>query len=104
MRIATNANGDSSGTTRPGTRETIDEVLVHPSAPASFVPVRAAGLDLWDQSGKHYLDFTSGIAVASLGHCNPILVDALTKQLNTVWHLGNGYTNEPVLRLALAMT
>jgi acetylornithine/N-succinyldiaminopimelate aminotransferase len=66
--------------------------------------VRAAGLDLWDQSGKHYLDFTSGIAVASLGHCNPILVDALTKQLNTVWHLGNGYTNEPVLRLGLALT
>jgi succinylornithine aminotransferase len=59
-----------------------------------------AGLDLWDQEGKHYLDFTSGIAVSSLGHCNPMLVDALTKQANTLWHLGNGYTNEPVLRLA----
>ena len=69
-----------------------------------MVPVRASGLDLWDQSGKHYLDFTSGIAVTSLGHCNPALVDVLTKQINSLWHLGNGYTNEPVLRLALALT
>jgi acetylornithine/N-succinyldiaminopimelate aminotransferase len=69
-----------------------------------MIPVRASGLDLWDQNGKHYLDFTSGIAVASLGHCNPVVVEALTRQANTLWHLGNGYTNEPVLRLALALT
>jgi acetylornithine/N-succinyldiaminopimelate aminotransferase len=69
-----------------------------------MVPVRASGLDLWDQSGKHYLDFTAGIAVTSLGHANPTLVEALTRQINTLWHLGNGYTNEPVLRLALALT
>lgn len=69
-----------------------------------MVPVRASGLDLWDQNGKHYLDFTSGIAVTALGHCNPVIVEALTKQANTLWHLGNGYTNEPVLRLGLALT
>ena len=99
-----NAKLDSTVTTRPVTRATFDEVLVPTYAPAQMVPVRAAGLDLWDQNGKHYLDFTSGIAVASLGHCNPVLVEALTKQANTLWHLGNGYTNEPVLRLALALT
>jgi succinylornithine aminotransferase len=99
-----NAKLDSTVTTRPVTRATFDEVIVPTYAPAQMVPVRAAGLDLWDQNGKHYLDFTSGIAVASLGHCNPILVEALTKQANTLWHLGNGYTNEPVLRLALALT
>ncbi|WP_281249364.1 acetylornithine/succinylornithine family transaminase [Rugamonas rubra] len=91
-------------TTRPVTRQTFDEVLVPTYAPAAMVPVRAAGLDLWDQNGKHYLDFTSGIAVTALGHCNPLVVEALTKQANTLWHLGNGYTNEPVLRLACALT
>jgi succinylornithine aminotransferase len=101
---AMNAKLDSGVTTRPVSRQTFDEVLVPTYAPASMVPVRAAGLDVWDQEGKHYLDFTSGIAVSSLGHANPVLVDALTRQLNTVWHLGNGYTNEPVLRLALALT
>ncbi len=99
-----NAKLDSSVTTRPVSRQTFDEVLVPTYAPANMVPVRAAGLDLWDQEGKHYLDFTSGIAVTALGHCNPVLVEALTKQANTLWHLGNGYTNEPVLRLALALT
>jgi succinylornithine aminotransferase len=101
---AMNAKLDSGVTTRPVSRQTFDEVLVPTYAPASMVPVRAAGLDVWDQEGKRYLDFTSGIAVSSLGHANPVLVDALTRQLNTLWHLGNGYTNEPVLRLALALT
>ena len=99
-----NAKLDSTVTTRPVTRQTFDEVLVPTYAPAAMVPVRASGLDLWDQNGKHYLDFTSGIAVTALGHCNPLVVEALTKQANTLWHLGNGYTNEPVLRLASALT
>lgn len=99
-----NAKLDSGVTTRPVTRQTFDEVLVPTYAPANFVPVRASGLDVWDQEGKHYLDFTSGIAVCSLGHANPQLTDALTAQLKTVWHLSNAYTNEPVLRLGLALT
>lgn len=99
-----NAKLDSGIATRPVTRQTFDEVLVPTYAPAEMIPVRASGLDVWDQQGKHYLDFTSGIAVSSLGHANPVLVDALTRQLNTVWHLGNGYTNEPVLRLGSALT
>jgi len=99
-----NAKLDSGVTTRSVTRQTFDDVLVPTYAPAAMVPVRASGLDLWDQSGKHYLDFTAGIAVTSLGHGHPLLVDALTRQINTLWHLGNGYTNEPVLRLALALT
>ena len=98
-----NAKLESGVTTRPVTRQTFDEVLVPTYAPAAMVPVRAAGLDVWDQEDKHYLDFTSGIAVSSLGHANPVLVDALTKQINTLWHLGNGYTNEPVLRLGTAL-
>jgi succinylornithine aminotransferase len=99
-----NAKLDSHLTTLPVTRATFDEVLVPTYAPAAMVPVRASGLDLWDQAGKHYLDFTAGIAVTSLGHAHPVLVDALTRQINTLWHLGNGYTNEPVLRLATALT
>lgn len=99
-----NAKLDSTIANRPVTRQTFDEVLVPTYAPAAMVPVRGAGLDLWDQNGKHYLDFTSGIAVAALGHCHPAVVETLTRQANTLWHLGNGYTNEPVLRLAKALT
>lgn len=99
-----NAKLDSGIATLPVSRQTFDEVLVPTYAPAAMVPVRASGLDLWDQEGKHYLDFTSGIAVTALGHANPEVNEALTKQLNTLWHIGNGYTNEPVLRLASALT
>jgi succinylornithine transaminase family protein len=98
-----NAKLDSGIATLPVGRQTFDEVLVPTYAPAAMVPVRASGLDLWDQEGKHYLDFTSGIAVTALGHANPEVNEALTRQLNTLWHIGNGYTNEPVLRLASAL-
>ncbi|MES2935973.1 MAG: acetylornithine/succinylornithine family transaminase, partial [Pseudomonadota bacterium] len=69
-----------------------------------MVPVRGLGLDVWDQNGKHYLDFTAGIAVSSLGHANPQLAAALGAQAATLWHVGNTYTNEPVLRLAQTIT
>ena len=52
----------------PVTRQTFDDVMVPVFAPASFVPVRGSGLDLWDQNGKHYIDLTGGIAVSVLGH------------------------------------
>ena len=41
-----------------------------------------------------------GIAVNALGHANPALTAALKAQLDKLWHIGNGYTNEPVLQLA----
>jgi len=85
-------------------RQTFDEVIVPTYAPSAVLPVRGLGLEVWDQGGQRYLDFTSGIAVTSLGHANPVLVEALCEQARTLWHLGNGYTNEPVLRLAKALT
>ena len=39
--------------------------------------VRGRGLQLWDDTGKEYLDFCSGIAVTSIGHCHPKLVTAI---------------------------
>ncbi|EGF31561.1 Succinylornithine transaminase [Oxalobacteraceae bacterium IMCC9480] len=91
-------------TVAPVTRQTFDAVMVPTYAPTTMVPVRGLGLDVWDQTGKQYLDFTAGIAVTSLGHAHPAIVAALVQQAGQLWHLGNGYTNEPVLRLARALT
>ncbi len=88
----------------PVTRKTFDEVMVPVYAPSEMVPVRAHGLDVWDRNGKHYLDFTAGIGVTSLGHTHPVVVEALRAQADKLWHVGNGYTNEPVLQLARALT
>ena len=86
------------------TRKTFDEVIVPTYAPSTFIPVRGAGLEVWDQEGKRYLDLTAGIAVTSLGHANPALANALCEQARTLWHVSNNYTNEPVLRLARSLT
>jgi succinylornithine aminotransferase len=85
-------------------RDTFDQVMVPTYAPSNMVPVRALGLDLWDQDGKRYLDLTGGIAVTALGHSHPAIMQALHEQAGKLWHVGNGYTNEPVLRLARAFT
>jgi len=69
-------------------------------APAAFIPVRGEGSRLWDQQGKEYIDFAGGIAVNALGHAHPALRQALNDQAAKFWHTGNGFTNEPVLRLA----
>lgn len=84
----------------PITRQNFDQWILPVYAPADFIPVRAAGSRLWDQQEKEYVDFAGGIAVNALGHCHPQLQQALTEQAAKVWHTGNGYTNEPVLRLA----
>lgn len=82
------------------TRENFDEWMMPVYAPAPFIPVRGEGSRLWDQQGKEYIDFAGGIAVNALGHAHPALREALNDQASKFWHTGNGYTNEPVLRLA----
>jgi acetylornithine/succinyldiaminopimelate/putrescine aminotransferase len=48
------------------------------AAPLAFV--RGQGVRLWDADGREYLDCTAGIAVASLGHAHPRLVEAIAEQ------------------------
>ena len=81
-------------------RTTFDEVMVPNYNPQTMVPVRGEGTRVWDQNGKEYVDFTSGIAVNALGHCHPDLVKVLNDQGGKLWHLSNVFTNEPALMLA----
>ena len=55
--------------------------------PVAFA--RGEGVRLYDEAGEAWLDFGSGVAVNSLGHCHPHLVKALTEQSCTVWHTSN---------------
>ncbi|MFU8849154.1 MAG: aspartate aminotransferase family protein [Opitutales bacterium] len=59
-------------------------------APA-FNAVRGDGLYLYDESGKRYLDFGSGIAVTSVGHSHPKWVRAVQEQAATLVHCSNLY-------------
>ena len=82
------------------TRSNFNDWMVPVFAPANFILVRGEGSRLWDQNEKEYIDFAGGIAVNALGHAHPVAVNALTEQAQKLWHVGNGYTNEPVLNLA----
>lgn len=82
------------------TRQHFDERMVPVYSPAGFILDRGEGSRLWDNQGKEYVDFAGGIAVNALGHCHPVAVAALTQQASKLWHIGNGYTHEPVLQLA----
>lgn len=53
---------------------------------------------------RDYVDFAGGIAVTALGHAHPELLKVLHEQGDKLWHIGNGYTNAPVLRLAKRLT
>jgi acetylornithine/N-succinyldiaminopimelate aminotransferase len=53
---------------------------------------RGEGVWLFTEDGQRYLDFGGGIAVSSVGHSHPHLVDALTEQAKKLWHTSNVYT------------
>jgi predicted acetylornithine/succinylornithine family transaminase len=67
-------------------------------APVEFV--RGEGALLWDSEGKEYLDFLAGISVCSVGHCHPVVVEAVRKQAGRLMHVSNLFYSEPMVRLA----
>lgn len=71
-------------------------------APLNFV--RGDGVWLQTDSGERYLDFGAGVAVTSVGHSNPHLVNALKEQADKVWHLSNLYEIPEQTRLAQRLT
>jgi predicted acetylornithine/succinylornithine family transaminase len=66
--------------------------------PVEFV--RGEGPLLWDAEGNEYLDFQTGLAVNSIGHCHPAVVAAIREQAARLIHVGNLFYSEPGLRLA----
>ncbi len=62
--------------------------------------VRGQGTRVWDESGKEYLDFTAGWAVNNLGHCHPVIVDAIRAQAATLMQTSNQFYTVPQLQLA----
>lgn len=65
--------------------------------------VRGAGTRLWDANGQEYLDFLSGLAVTSLGHCHPAVTAALYAQAQTLLHVSNLFGTEPGWEVAVTL-
>ncbi len=65
------------------------DALMQTYAKPDLVFERGEGAWMIAADGGRYLDFTSGIAVTSFGHCHPRLVKALTEQAAKLWHTSN---------------
>jgi len=71
------------------------------SSPAPLTMLdHGEGCYVWDVDGTKYLDFLAGIAVNSLGHAHPVLVDAVTRQAASIAHVSNYFATAPQIELA----
>ena len=80
--------------------EDVARDLVHNAGNRLALITRGEGSYLWDSEGKRLLDFLGGIAVTALGHAHPVLVDAISKQAETLVHVSNFFATPPQLALA----
>lgn len=79
----------------------LDERFVLPTYKRQLgVFVRGKGTRLWDSEGNEYLDFLAGIAVDQLGHCHPAMIEAITRQAQTLIHTSNHLLTPPQPLLA----
>ena len=86
-----------------GTATSRDRVL--PTyARADLTLVRGEGCRVWDDTGRVFLDFGTGLAVTPLGHVHPGVAAAAHEQLDRLWHVSNLYWTEPMLRLAALLS
>lgn len=65
---------------------------------------RGEGCWVWDDEGKSYLDCVAGIATCTLGHAHPAMVEAVTRQMQTLHHVSNLYYIAPQAQLAQWLT
>lgn len=75
-----------------------DRMQTYARWPVEFVSGK--GSTLYDADGKAYLDLVAGIAVASLGHAHPVLVEAVSAQAARLIHVSNLYETRPQRELA----
>lgn len=83
----------SSSIVRTTTAELYDAHVMKNYARAPLTLVRGRGAQVWDDAGKEYLDFTSGIAVSALGHCHPHWVASVQRQAGELIHTSNLFRN-----------
>ena len=74
---------------RTSTAELYDAHVLKNYARQPLTLVRGRGTQVWDDAGKSYLDFTSGIAVSALGHCHPHWVATVQRQAAELIHVSN---------------
>ncbi len=90
----------STGEDASSWQSRFEDSMMGAIAPPLAMLVRGEGAHVWDSEGRRYLDFLAGIAVNALGHAHPVLVNAVSRQINTLAHVSNYFATPPQLELA----
>ena len=85
-------------------QQVAQETIFNTYARYPLALVKGRGCTLYDDQGRAYTDFIAGIAVCNLGHSHPGLIDALTRQAETLWHVSNLFYTGPQAELAAWLT
>ncbi len=81
--------------------EKMDKNFILPTYARNYVNfVSGSNATLRDSEGKHYIDFTAGIGVVSVGHANTRVSEVICEQVKRITHISNLYLIEPQARLA----
>ncbi len=86
--------------TAPTTLSLFDEYVIPTYGRFPLTLERGEGCYVWDDQGRRYLDFGAGIAVSSIGHGHPKLVQTLQEQGSRLIHTSNLYYTRPQGELA----
>jgi predicted acetylornithine/succinylornithine family transaminase len=87
-------------TTTANYQDLESKVMFQTGRRAPVTIARGQGSRVWDTDGKEYLDFVAGIAVVSLGHSHPVLVEAIKQQAEQLIHISNLFYSVPQVELA----
>jgi len=81
--------------------QALEEQFIIPTYGRNFTNfVSAKNATIKDDTGKNYIDFTSGIGVVSVGHANDKVSKAICDQVNNITHISNLYVIEPQAKCA----
>jgi acetylornithine/N-succinyldiaminopimelate aminotransferase len=75
----------------PFDRDSFNEAVMSTYGRFPLALERGAGCRVWDTQGREYLDFVAGIATCTLGHAHPVMVEAVTRQIQKLHHVSNLY-------------
>lgn len=79
------------------------QYYIHTFNRQPMVIERGEGARVWDTDGNEYLDFIAGIAVNNLGHCHPVVTEAIREQVGKLVQTSNLFYTTPQLELAEAL-
>ncbi len=90
----------TAGTATAAMQARWDAVMMRNYGTPPVALSHGSGVRVWDVDGKEYVDLLGGIAVSSLGHAHPAVVDAVTAQVGALVHTSNLAMHESGVALA----